>query len=450
MLLLVLSIAPAVAQSDPDAQDAPQGEVLTVFPHPDTTRYWVSGQANFILQAHPGFRSPYSGTNSLKSAAEEQSSRVFTLYLGYELRKDTEIQFDVESSGGRGLGDALGLAGFTNLDVVRNPELGPKPYIARIMLLHTFALSSKRTLSDRTAFSLETDQPERRLSVRVGKFGAADFLDTNAVGTDSHLQFTNWTIDNNGGYDYAADTRGYTYGAIVDYEQPKLGILFGELLMPKVANGIELDWNRRRARAENLEVDLRPEWISKRKTNMRLLAYVNHANMGTYSEALRRFAAGVDKVPDVILTRRQGTVKYGFGLNADQELSENARAYVRAGWNEGAHESFAYTEVNDTMSLGADYRGTRWHRASDRVGVAAVSNGISGVHREYLRAGGLGFLLGDGFLTYGRETILETYYTAHLWRGVFASGLLQRVWNPGYNRDRGPVIVPGARLHVDF
>jgi len=36
-----------------------------------------------------------------------------------------------------------------------------------------------------------------------------DFFDMNDVGTDSHSQFLNWTVDNNGAYEYAADTRGY-------------------------------------------------------------------------------------------------------------------------------------------------------------------------------------------------------------------------------------------------
>ena len=70
--------------------------------------------------------------------------------------------------------------------------------------------------------------------------------------------------------------------------------------------------------------------------------------------------------------------------------------------------------------------------------------------RLYLALGGKGFLLGDGALTYRRENILETYYTLHLWRGVFTSFDLQHINNPGYNRDRGPVLVPGLRLHLEF
>jgi carbohydrate-selective porin OprB len=137
-------------------------------------------------------------------------------------------------------------------------------------------------------------------------------------------------------------------------------------------------------------------------------------------------------------------------LNAEQELTRDLRLGARWGWNEGRHESFAYTEVDSTAELCADYVGRKWKRAQDKTGLAFVSNGISKDHQEYLRLGGLGFLLGDGNLNYGRETIFEYYYTAHLWRGIFASFDLQHINNPGYNRDRGPVLVSSLRLHIDL
>ena len=71
-------------------------------------------------------------------------------------------------------------------------------------------------------------------------------------------------------------------------------------------------------------------------------------------------------------------------------------------------------------------------------------------HQTYLADGGYGFLLGDGALNYGRETILETYYTAHVWRGIYLGPDIQHINNPGYNRDRGPVLVVGGRLHLEF
>lgn len=437
----------AVAQEQPQS---PNPSLTTVFPHSVTSRYWVSGQMNFIFQAHPEFPALYSGEHSLSPHYEKATSRVLTLFTGFQATPETDVLVDIESSGGRGISDALGLAGFTNLDVVRNPDLGSTPYLARVMVHQTIALSSERQESSRTPFSLSTSVPTRRLEFRLGRFSAADFFDVNAVGSDSHLQFMNWTIDNSGAYDYAADTRGYTWGIIAEYQSKHFGVRFGEMLMPKVANGIDLDWNLRRARAENIEFELRSNRILHREGTLRLLSYTNHANMGDYREAVARFRTGLDAVPTIENTRQQGRIKYGFGVNDEQVLTDSLRVFARWGWNEGQHESFAYTEVNSTVSLGGDYAGTQWRRKLDKLGAAFVTNGISKDHQEYLRLGGKGFLLGDGALHYDREAIVETYYTAHLWRGVFASPDLQYIWNPGYNRDRGPVIVPGFRMHVDF
>ncbi len=373
-----------------------------------------------------------------------------TLFTGLELTHSTEILFDPEITQGHGISDALGLAGFTNLDVVRNPDLGSAPYIARVMIHQIIPLSRESSAQPRGPLSLLTQLPVRRLELRGGKMALTDFFDVNAVGGDDHLQFLNWTDVNNGAYDYAADTRGYTYDVMLEYDDRAWAVRFAEALMPKVANGIQLDWNVRRARAENLEIELHPHVFAARPTAVRLLSYVNHANMGDYREAVALFLAGKTPQPIIEDTRRQGRIKYGFGVNLEQQLTASLRAFARFGWNEGRHESFAYTEVNQAFNLGADYRGDRWRRRHDKIGVAFISNAISKDHQEYLRLGGLGFLLGDGNLNYGRENIVESYYDAHFWRGVYGAFDLQHINNPGYNRDRGPVWVPALRLHVEF
>ncbi len=442
VLLVIGSATAAPAQSAPDAPPAE----TTMFPHRDDSCWWLSGQVNLISQAHGRFTSPYEGDNSLRSDPEQALSRLWTIYTGVALPGHTELLFDVESAGGRGLSDALGLAGFTNLDVVRNPTLGSAPYIARAMVHVTFPLTKELVDTTPTPFSLAAHVPARRIEIRAGKLGMADFFDVNAVGSDSHLQFTNWTVDNDGAYDYAADTRGYTYGAIVEYDTRTWSLRFGEALMPTIANGIDMDWNIARSRAENLELELHPAT----GLAVRLLGYANHANMGSYEEAINGFLTGRDPKPDVVAYRQPGRVKTGLGVNTEYVFPKFVRVFARAGWNEGHNESFAYTEVNNSAQAGGDVSGALWNRSQDRFGVAVVSNGLSAPHREYLALGGQGFLLGDGTLRYGREDILETYYTAHVWRGVSASGGLQYIDHPGYNQDRGPVLVEMLRLHVDF
>jgi carbohydrate-selective porin OprB len=292
--------------------------------------------------------------------------------------------------------------------------------------------------------------PARRLEFRIGKLALPDFFDINAIGSDSHLQFLNWTVVNNGAWDYAADTRGYTWGAYAEYHDVNWSLRFVEALMPKIANGIDLEWNLRRARGQNLELELRPHLLSGRNTTIRLLAYRNVADMGNYREAIRNFLSHQTATPDIVASRQPGRTKNGVGLNVEQELTSLLRAFLRVGWNDGHNESFAYTEVDQTVLVGGDFRGTPWRRKDDKIGVAFVSNGLSTDQRNYLALGGLGFLLGDGALIYGRENIVESYYTAHVWRGVFAALDLQHINNPGYDRARGPVWVPGLRLHLDF
>jgi len=443
VLFSVGGAATAWAQTASDVQAA---EPTTVFPHPGDSRWWLSGQVNLILQTHGPFRSPYQGDNSLRPDPERALSRLWTIYTGVKLPGGAELLFDVESAGGRGLSDALGLAGFTNLDVVRNPTLGSAPYLARAMVHVTVPLGTDMIDVTPTVFSLAAHVPSRRIEIRAGKLGMADFFDVNSVGSDSHLQFTNWTVDNNGAYDYAADTRGYTYAAIVEYDAPRWSLRFGEALMPTVANGIDMDWNVARARAENLELELHPV----AGLTLRLLGYANHANMGSYDDAIQGFLAGREPKPDVVAYRRAGRVKTGLGLNTEYAFPHVLRLFARAGWNEGHNESFAYTEANSSAQAGGDLGGAPWHRPRDRFGIAIVSNGLSTPHRQYLALGGEGFLLGDGTLRYGREDILETYYTAHVWRGVSASVGLEYIDHPGYNQDRGPVRVEMVRMHVEL
>jgi len=423
---------------------------LTLFPHEAAGRYWISGQANVVFQWHPSFPAAYSGPHSLRSTAESATSKVYTLYLGYELTPTTAIYLDAESAGGTGLSSAFGLAGFTNLDVVRNPSLSATPYLARLMIQKIIPLSNERVEADRDELHLFASLPARRIEIRAGKFGLPDFLDVNSWGSDSHLQFLNWTVDNNGAWDYAANTRGYTDGLLIEFVDRWFAVRFAEALMPKIANGIYLDADLARARAENLEIEATGNRLFGRPGAIRLLSYVNTADMGNYEQSIADFRAGLTPVPDITFTRRQGRHKYGFSANLEQQITFNLGLFGRLGWSDGRNESFAYTEVDRTAEAGIFSTGGRWHRVNDRAGAAFVANGIVKAHQQYLALGGLGFLLGDGGLSNGPEKIFEGFYTAHLWHGFFVSADVQHIDNPGYNRARGPVLVPGARLHVDF
>jgi hypothetical protein len=449
----------APQQSSPTTQQAnsapdppappPDDSTESMLPHLKSSRFWLSGQANFVFQTHPDFPALYSGPHSLSPNYEKATSRVMTFYTGLRLNHSTEILVDIEEAGGAALTQGFGLAGNTDLDIVRNPLLSKEPYLGRGMIHTVIALSKEKVENQRSFLSLFDELPRRRLELRFGKFSMPDFFDINSVGTDTHFQFLNWTTDNNGAWDYAADTRGYTVGLTADYEDRNWGFRFAEALMPKIANGIDLVWRPWQVHAENYEYEIRRGVIPKKAGVLRLLAYTNQANMGIYRDQIIA-AAAADTTPDITAHPWHITRKYGFGINTEQNLTHYLTAFARFGWDNGKTESFAYTEVDQTFAEGIGANGAWWHRKQDRAGVAFVSNAIKKDHQNYLAAGGLGFLLGDGGLNYGRENIFEAYYTVHAWRGIYLAPGVQHINNPGYNRDRGPVVVPTFRAHVEF
>jgi high affinity Mn2+ porin len=443
--------APAFAKTpEPPETTSHRGGEMTFIDHDRTGPFWIGAQANSIFQYNPPFRSPYSGTNSLHGDGEAAISGVITLFGAYRAFPLTELIVDPEIALGGGLSGAVGAAGFPNLDVVRNPSLSHNPYIARAEIHQIIPLSREWVENeDRGPINSMPLVPKHRIELRFGKMSTADVFDVNPAGSDSHLQFMNWTVDNNGAWDYAADTRGYTYGLVVEYQGPDLELRWGTMLMPTVANGLDLDTDISRARGDNLELEIkysrRPAWAG----TARLLGYINHANMGNYDEAIAAGAAA-GTTPNITAVRRQGRLKRGFGINLFQEAGPLVRLFARFGWNDGQNESFAYTEVDNTVEIGGDLLGVKWHRPTDRTGLAFVTNGISGPHAEYLRRGGLGFILGDGDLSYARETIVEHYYNVHIWGGAFVAEDIQVIVNPGYNSARGPAWVFSLRAHLEL
>ncbi len=122
--------------------------------------------------------------------------------------------------------------------------------------------------------------------------------------------------------------------------------------------------------------------------------------------------------------------------------------FGRLGWNDGKNESFVFTEVDRHANAGAQLGGATWRRPDDVFGVAVAVDGLSGPHRAYLAAGGHGFLLGDGALSYGLETLGEAYYRAQLGPHIAVSPDAMLILNPGYNRARGPAMVFTLRVRA--
>jgi carbohydrate-selective porin OprB len=257
-----------------------------------------------------------------------------------------------------------------------------------------------------------------------------------------------WGTMYNGAWDYPADTRGYTWGWVHEFHARRWSLRYGSAAEPKIANGIRFDRRLFRDRSDMFEGELRYRPRGHAGA-IRILSFLNHTNSRTYADALL-LARENGAAPDVTATQRIGTLKYGFGLNLEQEITKNAGAFVRLGWNDGKTESFAFTAIDRLASGGISVTGAKWKRPFDTAATALTVSGVSGVHAAYLTSGGQDFILGDGALRYGPEYVSETYYSARIIPGVFATLDLQRVVNPAFNRDRGPVWIPTFRLHVEL
>jgi high affinity Mn2+ porin len=251
----------------------------------------------------------------------------------------------------------------------------------------------------------------------------------------------------NGAWDYAANVRGYTPALAIELFKGNNELRYALALLPEEANGAAMQWDLARSRSHMLEY-ARHFTLRGRAGVVRVLAFHNTAPMGSYRASLALAEPGI--APSIIATRKDGGTKYGFGLNAEQKLTKDLGTFLRVGWNDGTHETWAFTEIDQDVSAGLSMKGTRWHRGDDEAGLAFTASGLSAAHRDYLAAGGTGFMLGDGGLDYATEKVVEFYYSCALKPGaVWLSGAYQFVSDPGYNAARGPVNVLSLRLHLE-
>jgi high affinity Mn2+ porin len=411
--------------------------------------WWnLSYQATSIGQYHGTFHSPYSGPFSLQDYPERDASLTTTLFLGLRLEKNTALYFDPEIAGGRGFSGVNGMANPSNGELPRVASATPKPYLARLYVTHDFGFGSETESVESDENQLGGQRPMTRYTVTLGRFTMTDFFDNNKYTHDPRTQFMGWGVMYNGAWDYPADVRGYTWGWVHEFHTRNWSVRYGSAAMPRVANGLRFDRRLFRNRGDMFEGEYRYK-VNQHGGTIRLLHYQNRANAGTYAEAIRQ--AEVTGGPPVVTdTRRNGTLKYGFGVNLEQEVTKEIGVFARLGWNDGKTESFAFTAIDRLATGGVTITGRRWHRPFDTVATEFTASGISGVHATYLAMGGYDFLIGDGHLQYGPEYIEESYYRARLLPWLFASFDLQHVSNPAYNQARGPLWIPSIRLHIEL
>jgi len=405
-------------------------------------------QATSIGDYHGAFPSLYSGPYSLQPRPEHDVSLTTTLFLGVRLARNTQFYVDPEVAGGRGFSGVNGLANATNGELPRVASATPKPYFARGYITQDFALGDEREDVSSDENQLAGSRPVKRYSVTIGRFTVTDFFDNNKYTHDPRTQFMGWGVMYNGAWDYPADTRGYTWGWVHELHMRQWSLRYGSAAEPKVANGSRFDRRLFRDRGDMVEGERRYA-IHDHPGSVRLLGFLLHSDSGNYADALQ-LSQKTGARPDVTATRRIGTLKYGAGVSAEQELAKDVGVFLRLGWNDGKTESFAFTAIDRLVSSGVSVTGSRWKRPEDVAATELTVSGISGVHASYLAHGGYDFLIGDGALRYGKEAAWESYYNARVLPGFFVSFDLQHYSNPAYNQDRGPVWISSLRLHLEL
>lgn len=391
-------------------------------------KYSLKFQMTSVYQWHPAFPAKYSGTNSMLSEEQRALSLTSTLFLDVPLWKGALLSFNPEMAGGEGLSEAKGLGGFPNGETFRIGNPRPAVYLARFLIQQQIQLKENQSIT-----------------LVAGKFGLADYFDNNTFSHDPRTQFLNWSLMSQGAWDYAANTRGYTDGLYVNYQWNNWQIRGSIAAMPTDANGPNLKFSFSKSYGLNVELEKKFNFNNQNFAIVRILGFKNVANMGNYD------VANIAKKPDITKVREEGRTKYGIGINAEYNHRNNWGVFTRMSYNDGKNETWAFTEIDRSFSLGINLQGKMWGRPNDFAGFAIAINGLSKSHQKYQELGGKGFMIGDGNLNYGTEKIAEAFYSFTIPNSKFIlSPDYQFALNPAYNRDRGPIHFFGLRFHTEF
>ncbi len=410
----------------------------------------IHGQATGVYQAHPDFPSPFQGPNSLSGNTEIRETLSFTAFLGARLPwAGGAFYVNPEINQGSGFNHTTGLAGFSNGEAQKANSTIPRVNDARVFLRQTFGLGGAQETLAPGPNQLGESVDIARLTVTVGKLAIPDLFDDNAYSHDPRTQFLNWSLMDAGAYDYAADQKGYTDGLAVELNEARWALRGGYFLVPDFSNSNDLDSRLLKFGGAQIELELRYD-LAAQPGKLRLLGFANRIFAGNFRDALAvSQATGLD-INQALVEDRRPRTKYGFVVNAEQALDDTLGLFSRFSWNDGKEEIMSFTDITESLAFGMSLNGARWGRPHDAIGLAGVLNMLSAPERDFLAAGGLGILVGDGQLHYATEDILETYYSLALAKTAFLTLDYQFVDNPAYNQPRGPVHIFTARLHVEF
>lgn len=407
---------------------------------PDSQDWAVHVDETLIDQKHGAFYSKYpDGPNSLSSQAENSYSSVAGINLGYLAGPHAEFWARVEDIRGIPLSNAGGLAALTNNDMQRVMTNQFTTYLALAFVRNTWALGGapRSTEADEQNFARETSS--RNVQLIYGKLDVLDMFDGNAYAHKSDNQFMNWCFMTSCAYDFPADARGYTWGAMSQLDWDRWSFRAGWFAMPRLPNQLELDGSVGQHFGVDAEIERR--WASGA---LKLLAYQGRMQLSSYGQFLNQTGIFIQNSP------KYDAKRGGAGLNLQQELTPGVGFFSRMFWTGGQSETMAFTEADRSVSAGFSLEGQLWGREEDGIGVGWAANSINSNRQAFLAAGNYDLFIGDGYLVYAPENVLETYYRLDVVRNVELTFDWQYIQNPAYNQVRGPVDVYGLRLHLDF
>ncbi|AIY42255.1 OmpA-like transmembrane domain [Collimonas arenae] len=439
-LCLCLAISPQARADD-------TGQAISVPQDQSSSEPWsVHGQATFVNQWHPSFTAPYGGANSLDSNGQNNETFDLSVMIGRRLWQGAELWINPEIDQGFGLSNTLGVAGYPSGEAYKVGANAPYLRLPRLFLRQVIGLDGPRQQLESALGQLAGSQPVNNVTLTVGKFSVVDIFDTNSYAHDPRSDFLNWSLIDGGSFDYAADPWGFTVGAAVEWNQDRWTLRGGVFQLSETPNA-KMSGVHFRQRSFMTELEERHQWQGH-PGKLKLLVFINQGDMASYQNALQ-LANLTGGVPDVSQVRRYSS-NPGVVLNFEQELTSDLGVFARASANGGHKETYEFTEINRSVAAGLSLAGNRWGRPDDKVGVAGVVNALSSDARQYFAAGGTGLLIGDGQLNYAREKIAEIYYSMRLNSCLKLSADYQRVVNPAYNKDRGPVSFYALRLHAEY
>ena len=411
----------------------------------------VHFQNTLIYQGYAGYSAKYSASDtSLSPKRQAKYTDSATIFLGYKLWQNGELYYNPELMKGIPLSHTFGVSNFVNGDAQKAGSYRGKAYNARLFLRQTFNLGgeSERVESDQNVLAKRRDIS--RITITAGKFATTDIFDNNSYSHNPRTQFLNWGIMDSAAWDYPEDMFSYDQGVAIDFNQKNWALRYGAFIEPYTANGKRFAEHGTESLGNVLELEERYSILEKAGIT-RFLTFLNRARMGNFGQAVDTHnATGEDVTTALRNNREYGRKKYGFAINSEQKITDNLGTFMRLSWNNGATEDWCFTQSDESLALGLSLKGNSWNRPEDTLGIAGVISGTSGKQQQFLAAGGRGFVIGDGALRYGREEIIETYYSYKLLKYAALSPDYQYVRNPAFNKDRGPVHIFAGRLHIEI